>query len=189
MNFLRTIPDNDSTDEELANEYRRHGDLQTLALLYNRYMELVFGVCLKYLENRETSKDAVMNIFEELVLKLKKHDVSNFKSWLYTLAKNHCLMYLRSNKQVKTVELAESLVHSAENLHLNGKLQQEEHFRLLEKCLQTLAVDQQQAVRMFYLDEKSYKEISDSTGMDWNRVRSLIQNGRRNLRNCMDKNS
>lgn len=152
-------------------------------------MDLVFGVCLKYLEDRESSRDAVMNIFEELVMKLKKHDVENFRSWVYTVAKNHCLMYLRSNKQFKTVELPESLVQSAENPHLNGKLIQEEHFRLLEKCLQGLATDQQQAVRMFYLDEKSYKEISDSTGMDWNRVRSLIQNGRRNLKNCMDKNS
>ncbi|KIC93320.1 RNA polymerase sigma70 factor [Flavihumibacter solisilvae] len=183
------MPGTDSTDEELVDVYRHHGDLQALATLYNRYMDLVFGVCLKYLEDRETSKDAVMNIFEELVVKLKKHEVDNFRSWVYTVAKNHCLMYLRSNKQLKTVELPESLVQSAENPHLNGKLQQEEHFRLLEKCLQALAIDQQQAVRMFYLDEKSYKEISDSTGMDWNRVRSLIQNGRRNLKNCMDKNS
>ncbi len=162
--------------------------MQVLAALYQRYMELVYGVCLKYLSDSELAKDAVMQVFEELILKLKKHEVDNFKSWLYTLAKNHCLMQLRSQKNKKTVAISADLMQNEEALHLNGELQKEAEFKKLERCLQTLSAEQQQTVSMFYLEQKCYNEIVDKTGLDWKKVRSLIQNGRRNLKICMDKN-
>ncbi|MEO6313974.1 MAG: sigma-70 family RNA polymerase sigma factor [Chitinophagaceae bacterium] len=167
--------------------YQQTGDLQVLASLYQRYMELVYGVCLKYLSDPEIAKDAVMHVFEELVHKLKKHQVDNFKSWLYTLAKNHCLMQLRSQKNKKTVTLDPELMQSSEELHLNGALQQEAEFRIMERCLQTLPGEQQQTVQLFYLQQKCYNEIVQITGLDWKKVRSLIQNGRRNLKICMEK--
>lgn len=189
MSFLKTISNPAVTDSELVAAYRQNGDLKVLASLYQRYMELVYGVCLKYLSDTELAKDAVMQVFEELVEKLKKHEVDNFKSWLYTLAKNHCLMQLRSQKNKKTVSLPPELMQSREELHLNGELQKEAEFKKLERCLQTLSAEQQQTVQLFYLQQKCYNEIVEQTGLDWKKVRSLIQNGRRNLKICMDKNS
>ncbi len=151
-------------------------------------MELVYGVCLKYLKDPEPAKDAVMQIFEELVIKLKKHEVDNFRGWLHQVAKNHCLMQLRTPKNLKTVELKTELVQSGENVHLNGVLEKEENFKKLEYCIGTLSNDQQMAIRLFYLEEKCYNEIVEITGMEWNQVRSFIQNGRRNLKLCMEKN-
>jgi len=109
-----------------------------LGELYQRYMELVYGVCLKYFKEPERSKDSVMLIFEELVTKLKKHEVENFRAWLHQLAKNHCLMQLRTPKNMKTVEFKVELVQSEENVHLNGVLEKEENFMKLEYCLGTL---------------------------------------------------
>ena len=169
--------------------YQQNGDLQVLASLYQRYMELVYGVCLKYLQDNEPAKDAVMQVFEELVQKLKKHEVDNFKSWLYTLAKNYCLMQLRSQKNKKTVSISPELMQNDEELHLNGALQKEAEFKKLERCLQTLSAEQQQTVELFYLQQKCYNEIVEKTGLDWKKVRSLIQNGRRNLKICMEKDS
>ena len=169
--------------------YQQNGDLQVLAGLYQRYMELVYGVCLKYLQDNETAKDAVMQVFEELVQKLKKHEIDNFKSWLYTLAKNYCLMQLRSQKNKKTVSISPELMQNDEELHLNGALQKEAEFKKLERCLQTLSAEQQQTVELFYLQQNCYNEIVEKTGLDWKKVRSLIQNGRRNLKICMEKNS
>jgi len=166
--------------------YQQSGDLQVLASLYQRYMELVYGVCLKYLQDTEPAKDAVMQVFEELVQKLKKHEVDNFKSWLYTLAKNYCLMQLRSQKNRKTVSISPELMQIDEELHLNGALQKEAEFKKLERCLQTLSAEQQQTVELFYLQQKCYNEIVEQTGLDWKKVRSLIQNGRRNLKICME---
>lgn len=167
--------------------YKDSADLQVLAELYQRYMDLVYGVCLKYFKDAEASKDGVMQIFEELISKLKKHEVENFKSWLYQVAKNHCLMQLRTPKNFKTVEIAESLMQNEENVHLNGVLEKEENLRRLEHCLTTLSDDQRRAVQLFYLDGKCYNEIVELMGQEWNQVRSFIQNGRRNLKLCMEK--
>ena len=158
-----------------------------LGELYQRYMELVYGVCLKYFKDAELAKDAVMQIFEELVTKLARHEVDNFKGWLHQVAKNHCLMQLRTPKNMKTVEFKTELVQSEENVHLNGVLEKEENFKKMEYCLGTLAEEQRKAIQLFYLEGKCYNEIVEMTGMEWNQVRSLIQNGRRNLKNCMDK--
>jgi len=189
MAFIKNISNPDASDKELVLAYQQTGDLQLLASLYQRYMELLYGVCLKYLTDPAIAKDAVMQIFEELIPKLKKHSVDNFKGWLYTLAKNHCLMQLRSQKNKRTVAISPDLMQSGEELHLNGEWQKEAAFKKLERCLQTLPGEQQQTVQLFYLQQKCYNEIVAQTGLDWKKVRSLIQNGRRNLKICMEKNS
>jgi RNA polymerase sigma-70 factor (ECF subfamily) len=186
--FLKNISPASQTDKELVALYKQTGDLSVLGELYQRYMELVYGVCLKYFKEQETAKDSVMLIFEELVTKLKKYEVENFKSWLHQLAKNHCLMQLRTPRNLKTTELNTDFVQSEENLHLNGVLEKEESFVKMEHCLGTLIKEQEQTIRLFYLEGKSYNEIATETGLGWNEVRSFIQNGRRNLKLCMEKN-
>lgn len=187
LSFLKNITPDAVTDQELVDRYRRSGDLEVLAQLYQRYMDLVYGVCLKYFSDTETAKDAVMQIFEELIIKLKKHEVKNFRGWLHQVAKNHCLMQLRTPRNLKTIELPGDLMHLEENVHLNGVLEKEENFRKLDQCLGELAGDQQTTIRLFYLEGKCYNEIAEITGMDRNQVRSFIQNGRRNLKICMER--
>jgi RNA polymerase sigma factor (sigma-70 family) len=184
--FLKNIPASHSTDSELVLAYKSSGDLGILGELFQRYMELVYGVCLKYLKQPENAQDSVISIFEELVVKLQKHEVDNFKSWLYTLAKNHCLMRLRSEKKQPFVNIDVELMQSGENVHLNGELEKEENFKKLDYCLGQLQEEQRTAVELFYLQGKCYNEIAEITGIEWNKVRSYIQNGRRNLKICMD---
>lgn len=188
MNFIKNISLSIDSDAELVASYRQTGDLKILSGLYQRYMELVYGVCLKYFKDQERSRDAVMNIFEELVVKVKAHEITNFKSWLHTLARNYCLMQLRTPKNMKTTEFNADHMQSVETVHLNGVFEKEEQLQLLEKCLQTLSAEQKQTVELFYLQQKCYNEIVDITGLEWNKVRSFIQNGRRNLKNCMEQN-
>jgi len=185
--FTRNTNRSPLTDKELVDLYKKSTGLDALGELYRRYMDLVYGVCLKYLKNSEAAKDSVMQIFEELVVKLKKHEVENFKSWLYQVAKNHCLMQLRSPKNLKTVEISPTLMQNEENVHLNGVLEREENLEKMEHCLKTLTDDQQTAIRLFYLEGKCYNEIVEATGREWKDVRSFIQNGRRNLKLCMEK--
>jgi RNA polymerase sigma-70 factor (ECF subfamily) len=149
-------------------------------------MDLVYGVCLKYLKQAENAQDSTIAIFEELVVKLQKHEVENFRAWLYTLAKNHCLMRLRSEKKSPVVNYDVTLVQSEENVHLNGELDKEENFRKLDYCMGQLQEEQRKMIGLFYLQGKCYNEIAELTGTDWNKVRSYIQNGRRNLKICMD---
>ena len=187
MTFLKNISTSSQSDTELVTQYKQSAELAVLGELYQRYMELVYGVCLKYFKEPETAKDSVMMIFEELVLKLKKHEVENFKGWLYQLVKNHCLMKLRTPKKLKTVELNISLVQNEKSVHLNGVLEKEENLERMEFCLNTLPEEQEKTIRLFYLEGKCYNEIVEITGYEWEKVRSFIQNGRRNLKICMEK--
>jgi len=187
VTFLKDIPGDLSSDTELISLYKKTNDLKVLGQLYQRYMDLVYGVCLKYLKESEKSKDAVMHIFEELVAKLKKHDVENFKNWLYQVAKNHCLMQLRTPRNLKTTEFNADFMQIEESWHLNGELEKEDQFNQLKQCLEGLAHEQKLTVTLFYMEQKSYQQIAETTGLEWNKVRSYIQNGRRNLKICMEK--
>ena len=182
-----TSPSGADEDKELVAAYRQSSDLAILGKLYQRYLDLLFGVCLKYLGDREIAKDAVMDIFEELTHKLLKHEVTHFKGWLYTLARNHCLMQLRSSGKIKTSPFDPELMQTAEEWHLNDKMEKEARLDRLSVCIETLSTEQQTAVRLFYLENKCYKEIETITGLDGNKVRSHIQNGRRNLKICMQR--
>lgn len=188
MAFIKNISPDQSPDKELLIAFKQTGNINLLSTLYQRYMDLVFGVCLKYFKDAERSKDAVMDIFDELNTKLRVHEVENFKSWLHVLARNHCLMQLRSPRNIKTTEFNPVFMYSEQNTHLNGEvLEKEENFKKLEQCMESLPDEQKQAVQLFYLESKCYNEIAAITGFDWNKVRSYIQNGKRNLKLCMEE--
>ena len=188
MEFIKNISSaTQNSDQDLITLYKQTKELSVLSTLYQRYMELVYGVCLKYFKEPERSKDAVMNIFEELIQKLQAHEVNNFKSWLHTLTRNYCLMQLRTPKNLKTTGFSPEYMQSEETVHLNGVFEKEEQLVRLEKCLDKLPDQQKLSVQLFYLQQKCYEEIVEITGYEWNKVRSYIQNARRNLKICMEK--
>lgn len=185
--FKKPIKPDDADDHKLLNSYRESGDLVVLGRLYEKVMPLVFGVCLKYLKDEERAKDAVMGIFEDLINKVKQHDIKQFRSWLYVLSRNYCLMQLRSDKKLETVNL-DDFMEFAPVLHPDDS-NYEPAMQALEKCLDKLPGPQKQSVNLFYLKEKCYKEIAELTGFSLNEVKSYIQNGKRNLKICLEKNS
>jgi RNA polymerase sigma factor (sigma-70 family) len=187
VSFLKNITGSTLTDAELVEAFKQTADLSILALLYERYMDLVYGVCLKYLRDAERAKDSVLSIFEVLVGKVQKHPVENFRGWLYQLTKNYCLMQLRKDKTFKKTVAKSLFMQIAEPVHLNGELEQEDQLEVLQHCLAQLGQQQRKAVELFYLQGKSYKEMVPLMGLDINTIRSYLQNGRRNLKICMDK--
>lgn len=187
MTFIRKISTSLSADTELVSHYKQTGNADTLAELYDRYIELVYAVCRKYLKDSEPAKDAVMDIFGQLPGKLKKHDVTNFRSWLFTVAKNHCLMQLRSVSGRRTVILNEDIMQLQEEVHRDVVDEKEWQLEQMSECMKTLSPEQSRIIDLFYLQQKCYKDISEITGYEWDRVRSFVQNGRRNLKICMEQ--
>lgn len=173
-----------SSDSDLVKQYRESGDLRILGELYSRYMHLVYGLSLKYLD-REDAQDAVTSIFEKIGSKLLDSEITYFKSWLYQVSKNHCLEILRKRSGKKEI-ISSEIVEMQAELHHNDEIDLEGDLQLLEKCIEQLKKDQQTSVRLFYLENKSYQEVSDNTGFDLKKVKSQIQNGKRNLRICME---
>jgi RNA polymerase sigma-70 factor (ECF subfamily) len=175
------------TDLELIDLYKRKGDTHILGILYKRYTGFVFAVCMKHLKNSQDSKDAVMQIFEKLFTDLKKHNIENFKPWLYRVTCNHCLQTFRNNSKTVSIEGSsqKNLLNFMENgvsFHPDSEEVLEERISNLEMELCNLSHEQRTCVELFYLKEKSYQEIVSATGYTMNQVKSYIQNGKRNLK-------
>lgn len=175
------------SDEELVDSYRLSHDINYVGNLYLRYTHLVLGLGIKYFKNETSANDAVMDIFVIITKELKKHKVENFKSWLYTVSKNHCLQELRKNKTVtKKQDAFEVFLNNSmennEELYLIEQTDKEDLLTKLEKALPELKDQQQQCVKAFYLENKSYQIIAEEFGMTINDVKSNIQNGKRNLK-------
>ncbi len=181
----------EATDRELIDRFRSGRDKDALGTLFLRYMELVYGVCLKYTGQPEAAQDAVMDIYEHINRKLPDHEVANFGAWLYMVSKNHCLQNLRKKSNLLTVSLDDPVMQNGRDLHQEIDLSGLDHVPDIEDqlhdCLRQLPGHQATCVRMFYFEKKSYAEISTGTAMTLDQVRSHIQNGRRNLKKCIEQ--
>ena len=172
------------TDEEILSQYRETGDQELFGNLFNGYMHLVYGLCLKYFKDGERSRDAVMAIYEQISEKLLSTEIQHFKSWLYMVSKNHCLMELRKkNPEVYT----DIFMETEDTVHLKEeKMELEKDLEALEGCIEELKEQQKLCVKLFFLDKRSYQEINEQTEIDLKKVKSYIQNGKRNLRMCLE---
>lgn len=173
-----------ASDLALISEYKKSKDPRFVGELYNRYLHLVTGACMKYLKHQEDAKDASMDIFEELLVKLLVHEISNFKSWLYSLTRNHCLMKIRKVKNITEVDIQDEKIENRfmekpDFEHLIDESSSETE--RLQSAIANLKDNQRLCIELFYLQEMSYKQVSEKTGLDLKQVKSNIQNGKRNL--------
>lgn len=169
-------------DQELLAFFKKDRNNEWLGVLLQRYTLMLLGVCMKYLKDEEAAKDSVQQIFLKVIDELHKYDVEYFKTWLYTLAKNHCLMQLRSNKNnfKELNETTMSVVNDVDGVE--AAIQKEKSLELMELALEKLNEDQKKCVTLFFLEKKSYQEIVSSTNYSMHQVKSNIQNGKRNLK-------
>lgn len=168
------------SDQELLEKFKKDQDNLWLGILLQRYTMMLLGVCMKYLKDEEAAKDAVQQVFLKVITELQKYPVDYLKSWLYTIARNYCLMQLRDKTQLISVSEEMNL---SDNSDTNFTAFDKEHtLILLEQAVAELNPPQKTCVTLFYLEKKSYQEIVDSTGFSLLQVKSYIQNGKRNLK-------
>jgi len=181
------------TDENLLREFSATGDPEVLGELYMRYTHLVYGVCLKYLKDRDESQDAVMHIFEKLVVEIPKHKIENFRSWLHVVTKNYCLMHLRSQKsqREKAKEWMNDNEVFMENSIILHPIDEDEYEQVMEialkDCIERLKREQKECIKLFYYENRCYQEISKDLSIDEKMVKSHLQNAKRNLKLCLDE--
>jgi len=179
------------SDLELINRYKENEDIDCIGELYKRYTGFTFSICMKYLKSSEKSNEFVLDIFEDLIEKLLQHDVVNFKTWLYSVTKNHCLLYLRELKKESNSEIDINLQTDEQNITdflVPSYLQKEEKLAILEKCIEELKDEHKICIKLFFLEQKSYIEVSKYTGFSLKQVKTYIQNGKRNLKLLIEKN-
>lgn len=173
-------PGIDLPDEQLIENYLNTGNKDLIGILFERYTPLVYGLCLRYLDDHEQCKDAVMEIFESLFEKLAVHKVSCFRNWLYSVSRNHCLMIIR--KASGTERLKKKAAGEQEEYELQPEYLAYDQERLLHEAVEQLAEEQKLCLTLLYLEDKSYNDISETTGYSLNQVKSYVQNGKRNLK-------
>jgi len=174
------------TDIELLKKYQTDQNKEWLGILLQRYTMLLLGVCMKYLKNEDEAKDAVQQIFLKALNELEKYQVDYPKSWLYKIACNYCLMKLRDQKVHIPIDSSPAIseIQESEN---NSTVEREVNLNLLEAALEELNTEQKTCITLFYLQKKSYQQISLLTGFSLLQVKSNIQNGKRNLKILMEK--
>ena len=175
------------TDDELLLQLVESRDIQYLGILFKRFIPKVYGTCLKYLSNTEQAQDAVMDIYQTVQAKFFDQDIQNFSAWLYVVSRNHCLLQLRKHKTENFVNFDEALMENMQFEHLLDTEVDDAKIEALNFCMQTLGVEQKQSIQLFYYDEKSYADIVEFTGFALNKVKSYIQNAKRNLLLCVNK--
>jgi RNA polymerase sigma-70 factor (ECF subfamily) len=187
MHNFDTGTDNRPDDDVLLAAFIETGDAAVFGELYMRYMPLVYGLCLKYLGNAADAEDATMELFELLISKIAGHRIRNFRTWLWSVARNHCLGRLRREKRAVRVDFDDRVVESAPLLHLLSEGGSETALTALEMCMEKLPERQKEALTMFFIEKRSYADIAETTLGEVRRVKSYIQNGKRNLRICLEK--
>ena len=175
------------SDKEILENFYTSNNNQFLGILLQRYTLLLLGVCMKYLKNEEEAKDAVQQIFLKVITELKKYRVEYFKSWLYMIARNYCLMQLRDKPEKNTKEINESLPLFADESNITKYIEQDALLSYIEESLNELTDEQKTCITLFYLRKKSYAEIANITGFKLMQVKSYIQNGKRNLKILVEK--
>jgi RNA polymerase sigma-70 factor (ECF subfamily) len=178
---------NHIADRELLERFNTDRDNQWLGILLQRYTLLLLGVCMKYLKNEEEARDSVQQIFLKAITELQKYRVEYFKSWIYMVAKNYCLMKLRDRQGKFILDVNEKSIPHEPETDKQKMLQDDKALELMAAALKELNPEQQQCVTLFYLQKKSYSEISKTTGFTTMQVKSYIQNGKRNLRIMIEK--
>jgi RNA polymerase sigma-70 factor (ECF subfamily) len=173
------------SDQDLLDQYFKSRNNQLLGILLQRYTLLLLGVCMKYLKNEEGAKDAVQQIFLKVIHELQRYRVQYFKSWLYMIARNYCLMQLRKHGIETAAEINENIVDDPASF--TNEIEKERLIVVMESSLQELNSEQKTCVTLFYLDKKSYQQISEQTGFGLMQVKSFIQNGKRNLKLLVEK--
>jgi RNA polymerase sigma factor (sigma-70 family) len=176
------------SDQQLLDKFYADHNNEWLGILLQRYTLLLLGVCMKYLKNEDEAKDSVQQVFLKVIQELHKYKVEYFKSWLYMVAKNYCLMKLRDRQGKIPAELTDRVAATPEEETDRQALLQNDHtLDLMQDGLKELNKEQQQCVTLFYLQKKSYQEITEETGYTMLQVKSYIQNGKRNLRIWIEK--
>lgn len=178
-------------DLQLVVHYKQTNDNACVGILFQRYTHLILGTCMKYLKDEDDAQDASMQIFEKLLTDLKKHEIQQFKGWLHMVCKNYCLMQLRSGstKLKHDKEMQKDMVsfmESGHELHLTNENKKEVQLTFMEECMKDLNEEQRLCIELFFLQEKSYQEVTEATNYSMNNVKSYIQNGKRNLKNCIE---
>jgi RNA polymerase sigma-70 factor (ECF subfamily) len=169
------------SDEELFVRYKTEKSDACLNELWKRYSHLIKAAAMKYVKDREAAKDIEQQVMQKIVELPSDYSIEKFAAWIGVVVRNAALMSLREEKRMSTLS-QELRTHEEDDEKVI-----DEDIERMEKKLTLLNKAQQMCLRLFYLEDKSYREVGIISGYSQDEVKSHIQNGKRNMKNLLSK--
>jgi RNA polymerase sigma-70 factor (ECF subfamily) len=169
-----------AADEAGLVERCRGGEDAAFAALYRRSRRAVFAVCLHFLRDPAWAEDACHDAFVQAYERFATLRGEQFTPWVRRIAARQCLNLLRHRAVGR--RLAAEAAGEAVGPSGHGAVAARQELELASALLGTLSPEQRRVFLLRHVEEMTYEEIAAATGYDAGRVRSYLQNARRNFR-------
>ncbi|KKU72723.1 MAG: RNA polymerase sigma factor, sigma-70 family [Parcubacteria group bacterium GW2011_GWA2_47_26] len=183
----------DYSDEQLIKDYLE-GNKQTLEVLIGRYLKPIYGFVYRYLGDAHNAEDVTQDVFVKIWRNLKKFDRDkNFKTWIFTIAKNTCLDFL---KKKRTVVFSEYETEDGENYLADNIadlsplppeiLERTDIAQMLSAVMQKLSPEHRVVLFLHYNDHLTFREIAEALEEPIHTVKSRHRRALIMLRKLLD---
>jgi RNA polymerase sigma-70 factor (ECF subfamily) len=158
------------------------GDEEAFAMLVDRYEKVIFNVAYRMTSDYDASEDIAQVVFVKAYENLRGYDPRyKFFSWLYRMAINESLNYLKQNR--RNAELSPTMA-SVEKGPEETYVEAELH-RKIQDALMALDPDHRILIVMRHYGGRSYKEMADALGLPEKKVKSRLFTARHLLRDIL----
>jgi RNA polymerase sigma-70 factor (ECF subfamily) len=152
-------------DAQLVGQYLS-GDEKSLEILIKRYLKPIFSFVYKYVGNNQEAEDITQEIFVKAWQNLKKFDKNKkFKTWIFTIAKNTSIDWLKKKRAIPMVELPELLKDERNTIKddlING----------FEIMIKNLSPQHREVLTLYYDNDFNFREIAENLGQPLNTIKS-----------------
>lgn len=156
----------------------KKGNTDALNELIEKHKSIAFSIAFKYLKNKEDAEDITQNAFIIILRSIKKfRNESKFSTWLYKIIYHECLKVLKSRNltieyipEFKQIEVTEV------------KDETKKVDRKIDELLCHLKPNEYTVITLFYLKEKSIKEIGEITSFSKSNIKVILHRARIKLK-------
>lgn len=174
------------TDSQLIALYRE-GNHKAFDGLINRHSQAIYRFALRLLASQEDAHDITQETFIKAWKNLKKFDTSrNFKTWIFSIARNLVIDKLRKKKSISFSELDKNISEDENSFDANIPddqllpheiFEQNENIALVKNALESISFDQKTVVLLHHGEEMTFEEISEILNKPMNTVKSQYRRG------------
>ena len=179
------LPDNELIAQVLK------GDQQAYKVLVDRYQAYIFTLAYKLMQSREDAEEVAQDVFVKAYRSLADFKGgSKFSTWLYTIAHNTGITYLRKKKQ-KILALDDeknfTQLENHESDFKSNQVEDKSKKEMVNRAIEMLSADDAQIITLFYKGDQSLDEIGQIMGMEANTVKVRLFRARQRLKDKMEK--
>ena len=166
---------------------------QSFLIIYHKHKDLVYNLCMNYLQNREDAEEVFQDVFLSVHQKIVLFEgKAKVKTWLYRITVNKSLDFIKARKAKK--RFAFFKMASIDDLEISGRidhpgiiLENKESTERILEAMNSLPANQKTALVLKSMEQLSQKEIAEVMKKDVKAVESLLSRARKNLKEKLSK--